>query len=80
MLTTALVFSFRDAMSDGLGSEKTPESNGLRAIEDVPASEGVLVRPTGPPVVLSPANWNPFWSEEMRDEAILRAIRPADLP
>ena len=67
-------------MSEGVGSEKTPESNGLRAIEDVPPSEGVVALPSGPPVVLSPANWNPFWSEEMRDEAILRALRPADLP
>ena len=52
----------------------------MRAIEDVPASAGVMALPSGPPTVLGPANWNPFWSEGMRDEAILRAIRPADLP
>lgn len=67
-------------MSEEGALEKTPGSNGLRAIEDVPASAGVLVRPAGPPTVLSPANWNPFWSEGMKEEAILRAIRPADLP
>ena len=65
-------------MSEEATSEKTPES-GVRAIEDVRPSDGVM-RPAGPPTVLGPSNWNPFWSEGMRDEAILRAIRPADLP
>lgn len=67
-------------MSEEAVSERTPESGGLRAIEDVSAAAGVMALPSGPPTVLSPANWNPFWSERMKDEAILRAIRPADLP
>ena len=60
-------------------SERTPESPNMPAIEDIPASAGALTCPKGPPTVLSPENWNPFWSEGLRDEAILRAIRPADL-
>ena len=67
-------------MSDDASLERTPESGGVKAIEDVPPSAGVIARPEGPPTVLGPANWNPFWSEGMRDEAILRAIRPIDLP
>ena len=66
-------------MSEGATSEKTPES-GVRAIEDVRPADGTLARPSGQPTVLGPSNWNPFWSEGMRDEAILRAIRPSDLP
>lgn len=38
-----------------------------------------MVAPSDTPVVLSPVV-NPFWSESARDEAMLRAIRPADLP
>lgn len=51
----------------------------MRAIEDAGPADGVLVRPSGPPVVLGPENWNAAWSEAARDEAVLRAIRPADL-
>lgn len=68
------------AMSEEASLEKTPESGGVRALEDIPASAGALVQPAGPPTVLGPANWNPFWSEGWKDEAILRAIRPLDLP
>ena len=67
-------------MSEGAASERTPESGGMRAIEDAGPSSGVMARPSGPPTVVGPANCNPFWSKGMRDEAILRAIRPADLP
>ena len=59
--------------------ERTPESGGLKAIEDAGPSDGVM-RPSGPPVVLGPAAVNPFWSERFQDEAVLRALRPADLP
>ena len=68
------------AMSEGATSELTPEFGGLRAIEDAGPSDGILARLTGPPVVLGPENWNPFWLESVRDEAVLRAIRPVDLP
>lgn len=44
-------------MSDEASLEKTPDSGGVRAIEDAPPSAGVLARPTGPPTVLGPANW-----------------------
>ena len=60
-------------------SERTPECGGLKAIEDAGPSDG-LMRPSGPPVVLGPAAVNPFWSERFLDEAVLRALRPADLP
>ena len=60
-------------------SERTPECGGLKAIEDAGPSDG-LMRPSGPPVVLGPAAVNPFWSERFQDEAVLRALRPADLP
>ena len=62
-------------------SEKTPESGGPRAIEDIRPDHGALMRPQGPPVVLAPSvQVNPFWSESARDEAILRACRPTHLP
>ena len=49
------------AMSDEGVSEKTPDSGGgIRAIEDVAPSAGVVACPAGPPVVLGPANWNPL--------------------
>ena len=61
-------------------SERTPESNGPRAIEDIQPEHGALVRPSGPPTTLGPqAQVNPFWSETQRDEAILRACRPSHL-
>lgn len=59
--------------------ERPPESGGLKAIEDAGPSDGVM-RPSGPPVVLGPAAVKPFWSERFQDEAVLRALRPADLP
>ena len=61
-------------------SEKTPNSGGVRAIEDVGPQDGVMMRPSGPPRVLGPELVNPFWSESVREEALLRAIRPTDLP
>ena len=62
-------------------SERTPESNGPRAIKDIQPEHGALVRPNGPPTTLGPqAQVNPFWSETQRDEAILRACRPSHLP
>ena len=70
----------RCAMSEGATSELTPESGGPRAIEDAGPADGIVARPAGPPVVIGPENWNPFWSESVRDEAVSRAIRPADLP
>ena len=66
-------------MSEGAPSEQTPEPGGMKAIEDAGPKDG-LMRPAGPPVVLGPENWNPFWSEKMHDEAVLRALRPVDLP
>ena len=66
-------------MSEGAASERTPESAGIKAIEDAGPNDG-LMRPAGPPVVLGPDSWNPFWSEKMQDEAVLRALRPVDLP
>ena len=60
-------------------SERTPESGGKKALEDIQPDHGALVGPTGPPVSLSP-QINPFWSESAREEAILRACRPAHLP
>ena len=79
-LKSASFLGSGDAMSEGATSERTPESGGLRAIEDAGPADGVMALPAGPPVVLGPENWNPFWSESVRDEAVLRAIRPADLP
>ena len=60
-------------------SEKTPDSARPKALEDIQPEHGALARPVGPPVSLGP-QVNPFWSESMRDEAILRACRPAHLP
>ena len=60
-------------------SEKTPESGGQKALEDIQPEHGAMVRPQGTPTVLGP-QINPFWSESARDEAILRACRPAHLP
>ena len=59
-------------------SERTPDS-GQKALEDIQPEHGALVRPQGPPTSLGP-QVNPFWSEAARDEAILRACRPAHLP
>lgn len=59
-------------------SARTPES-GQKALEDIQPEHGALVRPAGPPVSLGP-NINPFWSESAREEALLRACRPAHLP
>ena len=74
---TLSAFGFQgDAMSEEAASEKTPESNGLKAIEDAGPKDG-LMRPCGPPVVLGPNTYNPFWSERMQEEAVLRALRPA---
>ena len=68
------------AMSEN-ASEKTPESGGPRAIEDIRPEHGALVRPQGQPVALGPSvQVNPFWSESAREEAILRACRPSHLP
>lgn len=60
-------------------SERTPESGGQKALEDIQPEHGALVLPQGAPVSLGP-QINPFWSETARDEAILRACRPAHLP
>ena len=65
-------------MSDEATSEKTPES-GVRAIEDVRPNDGVMMRPTGPPTVLGPSNWNPFWSEGMSDSTCRLASDPAGI-
>lgn len=59
-------------------SERTPDS-GHKALEDIQPEHGALVRPQGPPISLGP-QVNPFWSEAAREEAILRACRPAHLP
>ena len=59
-------------------SEKTPDSS-QKALEDIRPEHGALARPVGPPTTLGPAI-NPFWSESAREEAILRACRPAHLP
>ena len=60
-------------------SEKTPESGGVKALEDIRPKHGALTVPSGPPVTLGP-EVNHFWSESARDEAILRACRPTHLP
>lgn len=65
-------------MSEG-SSAKTPDSGGQKALEDIRPEHGALVGPTGPPVALGP-QVNPFWSESVREEAILRACRPSHLP
>lgn len=54
-------------MSEEASLEKTPESGEIRALEDIPASAGAMTRPVGQPTVLGPANWNPFWSEGLKD-------------
>lgn len=62
-------------------SERTPDSSGQRAIEDIRPEHGALARPSGPPTTLGPqVPVKPFWSETQRDEAILRACRPSHLP
>ena len=59
-------------------SEKTPDSS-QKALEDIRPEHGALTGPVGPPTALGPAI-NPFWSESAREEALLRACRPAHLP
>ena len=60
-------------------SEKTPDSGGVKALEDIRPEHGALTVPSGPPVTLGP-EVNPFWSESAKEEAILRACRPSHLP
>ena len=60
--------------------ERTPESEALKALEDVKPEEGVMMLPQGQPRSLGPEAMNPFWSQAARDEAALRAMRPASLP
>lgn len=68
----------------------TPQSEEQKlALEDIRAEHGALVpaSPVGQPQVLGPpaghggsSEVNAFWSEKVKNEAILRAMRPAALP
>ena len=69
-------------------SEKTPESVEVKALEDLKAEHGALRpcgdsgEPSGRPVSYGPGDgaMNPFWSETTREEALLRSMRPLELP
>ena len=54
-------------VGEHFGKNKTG-SNGQKALEDIKAEHGAMVRPSGPPVSLGP-NVNPFWSGAARERS-----------
>ena len=66
------------AMSDS--SARTALDPESLQIQVYPTPEG-LPQSYGPPVVAPPVeDVNPFWSERIRDDVALRALRPTSLP
>ena len=71
-------------------SEKTPESVEVNALEDLKAEHTALLlrsdggEPSGRPVTYGPGGgamaMYPSWSEMAREEAMLRSMRPLELP
>lgn len=79
------IMSGADVISEE--SMGTPEAGGSqKALEDIKPEHGALVpsSPLGPPVSLGPKVSSPevnvFWSEKTQQDALLRAMRPTDLP
>ena len=59
--------------------EKTPEGDEPRALEDIQASQGAVVAQEVESKVMGP-EVNPWWSDAVRQEIALRALRPESLP